>query len=104
MSEDDVRAELSKNRKLLEDGLFLLQVGYSASDKIKALGRLIDAACGAGFEEVDCSGSRAGFAAEPGRWAKFERVVRAAARRHGVPVKRLLYIADPGLGMVLRYT
>ena len=106
LTEDQVKAELKQNPKMMEDGIFLLQADYNRRGRVDAKARdlLCDAACSAGFQDIDICESRAAFSAEPGRWAEFEEAVRAAARRRGVRVKRLLYIADPGMGLFLRFT
>ena len=91
---------------MLQNGVFLLQAAYDARGRpdLDARNALADAASDAGFDNLDNSASRASFAAEPGRWAEFEGAVRAAARRRGLHVRRLLYVADPGLGLCLRFS
>ncbi len=57
----------------------------------------------AGFEHLDSSSSRSAYKSIPGKWEEFQRVVTEAGIRHSVPIKRLLHIPDPGLGLCLKF-
>ena len=83
---------------------FVVQVDYDAQGNcdLPARNRIADAASCAGFRNVDSTGSRAAFDFVPGSWARFRRVVHAAAREEGIPLKRVLLCRAP-LGLWFRY-
>ena len=55
------------------------------------------------FQWVDCCGSRAAFKVKKGCWKQFVNIAKEAGKKEGIKLKRILYILDPGLGLVLNY-
>lgn len=107
IDEKTLQAQISAKPSLLgsRHAVFLFQVNYLPDGSKDIEGRQLveDAVNKAGFKHLDSCSSRAAYKAKPGKLVNFQSVVRLAANMHHIKIRRILYIPDPGLGLVLNY-